>query len=72
VLDEIRNQITHIILSDLNMPGVSGFELLSAVCHRLPSIRVIAMSGTFSGDAVPPELRDVRVPSGSNTRTDSG
>ena len=52
-LVEIRKDIPDIILSDLNMPGMSGFELLSVVRHRFPSIRVIAMSGAFSGDEVP-------------------
>ena len=52
-LVEIRNEIPDVILSDLNMPGMSGFELLTVVRHRLPSIRVIAMSGAFSGDEVP-------------------
>jgi CheY-like chemotaxis protein len=42
-----------ILLSDLNMPGMSGFELLSVVQRRFPSIRIIAMSGAFSGDEVP-------------------
>jgi hypothetical protein len=42
-----------ILLSDLNMPGMSGFELLSVVRRRFPSIQVIAMSGAFSGKTVP-------------------
>jgi len=50
---EIRKQIPDMILSDLNMPGMSGFELLSVVRRRFPAIPVIAMSGAFSGDEVP-------------------
>jgi hypothetical protein len=33
--------------------SMSGFELLSVVRRRFPSIKVIAMSGAFSGDSVP-------------------
>jgi CheY-like chemotaxis protein len=52
-LREIRLQIPDILLSDLNMPNMSGFELLSVVRRRFPAIRTIAMSGSFSGDEVP-------------------
>jgi len=52
-LVEIRKEIPEIILSDLSMPGMSGFELLSLVRRRFPSIWLIAMSGAFSGDEVP-------------------
>src|ERR1700691_3261502 len=52
-LSELRVEVPDIILSDLNMPGMSGFELLSVVRRRFPSIRVIAMSGEFSGKKVP-------------------
>ncbi len=52
-LVEIREEITDIILSDLNMPSISGFELPSVVRRRFPSIRVTAMSGAFSGHEVP-------------------
>jgi CheY-like chemotaxis protein len=52
-LAEIQKEIPEIILSDLNMPGMSGFELLSLVRRRYPAIRLIAMSGAFSGDEVP-------------------
>jgi CheY-like chemotaxis protein len=53
-LSEIREECPDLLLSDLNMPGMSGFELLSVVRRRFPRIRVIAMSGAFSGDAVQP------------------
>jgi CheY-like chemotaxis protein len=52
-LKEIESWVPDILLSDLNMPGMSGFELLSVVRRRLPGIYVIASSGAYSGEAVP-------------------
>jgi DNA-binding NtrC family response regulator len=52
-LREIVNEAPELLLSDLNMPGISGFELLSEVRRRFPAIRTIAMSGTFRGDEAP-------------------
>ena len=48
-LTEIRRRAPDILLSDLNMPRMSGFELLSIVRRRHPKIRVIAMSASFPG-----------------------
>jgi hypothetical protein len=48
-LAELRVEIPDIILSDLNMPGMSGFEFLSVVRRRFPTIKVIAMSSAFPG-----------------------
>lgn len=53
-LDAITEEIPDIILSDLEMPGMAGFEFLSVVRNRFPSIRVVAMSKEFAGKAVPP------------------
>jgi CheY-like chemotaxis protein len=55
-LRQIRNEMPDILLSDLNMPGMSGFELLSVVRRRFPAIQVIAMSGAFSGSTIPPGI----------------
>jgi CheY-like chemotaxis protein len=52
-LQAIREQVPDILLSDLEMPRMSGWELLSEVSRRFPQIRRVAMSGKFSGSAVP-------------------
>jgi CheY-like chemotaxis protein len=52
-LEKIRSEVPDVLLSDLNMPGMSGFELLSVVRRRIPGIFVIASSGAFSGGEVP-------------------
>src|SRR5580658_1239569 len=43
----LREVLPDIILTDLRMPGMSGFELLSIVCRRLPHIPTIAVSGEY-------------------------
>jgi CheY-like chemotaxis protein len=52
-LQMIRSSAPDILLSDLNMPGMSGFELLSVVRRLYPQIHVIATSGAYSGNTVP-------------------
>src|SRR5205807_3790778 len=51
---QLKRRLPAIVLSDLNMPQMSGFEFLSVVRRRFPRISVIAMSGAYhSGDSVP-------------------
>jgi CheY-like chemotaxis protein len=52
-LAEILDEIPEILISDLNMPGMSGFQLLSVVRRKYPTIQTVAMSGAFAGDEVP-------------------
>jgi len=52
-LSQIREDVPDILLSDLNMPGLSGFELLSVVRRCFPGIVVVAMSGAYFGDGIP-------------------
>jgi len=52
-LVEINEEVPEILLSDLNMPGMSGFELLPLVRLQFPIVHVIAMSGAFCGHQVP-------------------
>jgi CheY-like chemotaxis protein len=52
-LSALKQSLPDIIISDLQMPNMNGFEFLSVVRRRFPIIPVIAMSGAFSGEAVP-------------------
>jgi CheY-like chemotaxis protein len=47
----ISEDVPDILISDLNMPGMSGVDLLSEVRRRFPRIVTIAMSGAYQNDA---------------------
>jgi len=51
---QLGTKTADVIISDLNMPHMSGFEFLSVIRRRFPEIPVIAVSGAYdSGDQVP-------------------
>jgi CheY-like chemotaxis protein len=52
-LQEIQTGVPDLIVSDLKMPRMSAFELLSVLRAQFPAIPLIAMSGAFSGSQVP-------------------
>lgn len=49
----LKKSLPDIIISDLSMPHMSGFEFLSVVRRRFPSIPVIVISGEFSDLTLP-------------------
>lgn len=49
----LKRALPDIIISDLSMPNMSGFEFLSVVRRRFPIVPVIVISGEFSGIDVP-------------------
>ena len=46
-LAQLRGALPDLIISDLKMPNMSGFEFLSVVRRRFPQIPTIAASGEF-------------------------
>lgn len=52
-LEELDVAQPDIVLSDLNMPRMDGYELLTVVRSRYPGIRLVAMSGAYTGEVVP-------------------
>ena len=50
---KLKHFSPEVIVSDLNMPKMSGFEFLSVVRRRFPHISVIASSGAYEKKAVP-------------------
>jgi DNA-binding NtrC family response regulator len=52
-LSRLKDTPLQLVISDLTMPKMSGFELISAIRWRFPKMPVIAMSGTYTADQIP-------------------
>ncbi len=64
-LAALKESLPDIIISDLAMPNMDGFEFLSVVRRRFPLIPVIVISGEFTGLSVPESvLADAFFPKG--------
>jgi CheY-like chemotaxis protein len=50
---KLKQGLPVVIISDLNMPKMSGFEFLSVVRRRFPMISVVASSGAYASRVVP-------------------
>jgi CheY-like chemotaxis protein len=49
-LVKLRATLPKVIISDLEMPRMSGFEFIGVVRRRFPTIPVIALSGTIPSE----------------------
>jgi len=52
-LNVLRGARPDVLITELNLPHMSGFELLSVVRRRYPQIKVIATSGAYDANEVP-------------------
>jgi len=53
-LVQLESGTPDVLISDLNMPEMTGFELLSAVRRLYPSIRLLAISGIYDAGGQAP------------------
>jgi CheY-like chemotaxis protein len=49
-LAKLRDRLPKVIISDLEMPRMTGIEFISVVRRRFPSIPIIVLSGSIQGE----------------------
>jgi len=52
-VSHLDRTLADLIVTDLNMPGMSGMDLTYHVRSRYPATLIVAMSGDYQGDSVP-------------------
>jgi len=63
----LRGAVPDVLISELDLPRMSGFELLSVVRTRFPQVAVIATSGVYTAHSLPIETTaDAFVAEGPN------
>lgn len=55
-LCRLRGSPPDLLVTELNLPGLSGFELLSIVRTRFPRVGALAISSEYSPSTTPPEM----------------
>ncbi len=55
-VSHLNGSVPDLMVTDVNMPEMSGMELISRVRTRYPSISIVAMSGDYYGEAVPASI----------------
>lgn len=65
----MRDSLPDLLISDLLMPNMSGFELLGVVRRRFPAVSVIAYSDEFTPAMTSVLLCDQYIRKGPNSRT---
>ena len=55
-ISHLSRTVPDLIVTDLNMPHMSGVELISHVPSQHPSVPIVAMSGEYQGEAIPASI----------------
>ncbi len=66
-LRAMRSAVPDLLVTDLRMPNMNGFELLATVREKYPTMPALAISGEFVGEQVEGILADAFLQKGSYT-----